>query len=226
MSLALNNFLYVLFPLLVQIAVSYIATKFTPAHSFVGYITSLSLINVPISIAGMGYHLLGDAETSLFIDMWLNCSLILQSAFYFVFENGTPLVPAQWIGLLIVFMNEFTFYGGNWFGHQVITLTAMFFIIKVFVSVASKQFAEYEQKIWSGLIITEYVSMIAITLGAMFLGPTPVVWFVPGFLLAIPYAYPTENVLIPPSVQQKGLLSIAPAMRPIMIKNEEGPKEE
>jgi hypothetical protein len=213
----LENFRYTFYPLGTQIAISYVASRHTKLHSQIGFLTSLLLVNLPIAIIALIYRVVGH-DWALFMEMWLNCATILQCSFYYSFENNIMLSSGSYIVLFVVYMNEATFYGGNWFGHQVITFTCVFMLLKIFTSVCTSS-----QKVWAGLIMMEFCTMCALPLVFLWTVPTAE-WFIPIFLVSVPLAYPTCNAEIAPNKPQKGLIYIAPNIQFQLLENVE--KEE
>jgi hypothetical protein len=210
----LENFRYTLYPLGTQIAISYVASRHNKFHSQFGFLASLVVVNLPIAIIALCYRVIGH-DYALFMEMWLNCATILQCTFYYSFENNIMFSPGVYIVLFVIFMNEVTLHSGNWFGHQVITFTCVFLMLKIFASACTSS-----QKVWAGLVMTEFVAMCALPL--VFLWKVPATeWFIPVFLMFVPIAYPTCNTHISPSMPQKGLISIAPTIQFQLLENKE-----
>jgi hypothetical protein len=212
--MSIENFRYSFYPLGAQIAISYVTSRHNRLHSQIGFLVSLAIINLPIAIIALVYRFIGH-EWALFMEMWLNCATILQCCFYYSFEHTIILSPGFYVVLFTVYMNEATFVGGDWFGHQVISFMSVFVIMKILISTCSSS-----QQVWAGLIMIEFCVMCALPL--LFLWTMPAVeWYIPIFLMSVPLAYPTCNAEISPSKPQRGLIALAPTVQFQMLKNEE-----
>ena len=155
------------------------------------------------------------------METWMNTSLIIQTMFYFGYEmrifNGNHVPHLAF--LFVIFMNEVTMYGGNWFGHQIITWMCFFFSIKIFAGVMETFSVRYIQQIWNIIVISEFIVMSAVPIMTILTGPT-IGWFVPAFLPCVPIAFPTSNRTSLPSKVQRGVLSIAPAITVQLLTND------
>jgi hypothetical protein len=214
---------YVLTPVFIQISISYVLAKFTKSNAQIAFTLTLLLVNVPIIMAIIYFRIVNHSWC-LFTETWLNCSMILQSLFYYNIERGSIFSNAQYATLLIIFMNEITYSLGNWFGHNIITASIAFFVIKILLTVFLGIFPKYEHPIWGSIIILENIIISCITL--VYLWTATIIWFIPMFLVSIPFVYPTTNATISPSAPQQGWITIAPAVNIMLIKNEEVPQEE
>lgn len=181
----------ILSPVLVQIAISHLLKEWTLDHVHVSFIVMMLLFNLPLSAMSVKMRLDRD-ETAFFMETWLNCSFVLQSLLYFQYENRFTLSRSQWACVLGVLMNEVSLYGGDWFGHRVLTTFCLFSTLKILTSTVAHEERPWVHYGWQLLVYFEFLTYVLISLMDIWTNAN-IKWFVMAFLLSVPHAFPTSN---------------------------------
>lgn len=207
----MENIQHALAPVLAQIAISYIATGRLQNHAQLAFFAILVCFIFPLTIFAIISRAI-DHQSAMFLETWAITALLAQTVFYYGYEMRALSHQHAFLAL-VVFMNEVTMYGGNWFGHRVMTWMCFFFSIKMIISAID---GNNTSKLWSAIVCSEFVIMSAVPLVAIWTNGA-IGWFVPAFLIAVPIAFPTKNMYIPPSHRQQGLLYVADISMPLKI---------
>lgn len=205
--MSLENAPLVFAPLLIQIAISYTLAKSHAKAPQIAFAATLACVNLP-SVLGILYFRATGSEHGLFVEMWLICALILQLLFYYKVECGDSLTNVHYAAAFLVFMNEFTFTLGGWFGHSLLTIAACFLVVKILATTVLVEYPQWDAPVWKYIIISENLCLSMATL--VYIWSATVMWPVPVALVLIPYAFPLENAKLASIDPQLGWGSVAP----------------
>lgn len=207
--MSLENAPFVLAPLLIQTAISYTLSKTHEKAPQIAFTATLALVDVPIILGVVSLGIVG-SEHRPFVEMWIICALIPQWLFYNKVECGDPLTPVHYVTAFFIFMTEFTFTLGGWFGHYILVIAACFLVVKTLAITALIIYPEWNARVWRVIVISENLFMSLVTIVSIW--STTFTWLVPVALVAIPYAFPLSNANLSSMDIQNGWVSLVPTV--------------
>lgn len=200
-------------PLIMQMAASHVFHNIVQQPSLCAFTATICFVNLPLALSALMYRICG-WEGVLFNETWATTSTMLQSLYFYGYESRPRDTKSgasiTMIVFVVVFMNEFTMFGGDWFGHQIVVAMNLFFCMRTLIGIAETSVGDKIATMWSALVVIEFCTMSAIPLITIWTTNGAIGWFVGVFVICVPIAFPTSNRLVLPSRASEGVLLLAP----------------
>lgn len=202
----------ILAPVMLQIVASHMAKDKTPQSEMAAFNATIVGINLPMAMVALVYRAAGSAFF-LSAETRATSSTILQMLYYYAYATESWHTQQKMVlmaAFFTWFMNEITVSGGDWFGHRVVSVMNIFFCIRVLVGLVESKIGDRVMPVWNAIVLSEFASMSALCLSAIWDFSLSTPWFVFAFMLVIAITFPTSNRNVPPSKAHNGFLAVAP----------------
>lgn len=199
---------FIVTPLAFQITASFFLKEVTKLNVQIAFVGFLFFVNLPLYMYAFKNRFMDEGDY-IVNEMLANCSFILQSVFYFLYEQGYTISPQQAILIFVVLMNEFDVGGGVKFGHNIVTVSCFFAMLKIFTKVVEMKGGVFAIWYWRTILVLEWVVVIAMSMNDIWT-QRKIQWVVGAVLFTLPISFPTTNLWKTPLESlQSGLFSFA-----------------